>query len=543
VNRARKFSDGALALLVPVLLGILGPVYLLSANVGNLALEDVSRSLVVIGGLSLALGLILSGLYRSPVKGALLAALVVLVLISYGHVYEVVKGLDIAGVNVGRHRYLLPLAVGAILFSALWILRTSTLSTQPVLLAVGVAASLGLLSSLPPVVRYYWASSVRSGQADPWLDSRESALPVGGSLPDIYYIVLDMHGRADILASLFGYDAGNFVRSLERQGFYVADRSLANYAMTPLSLASSLNMRYLDDVAEDFAGTRNLAPVKDLLSRNEVFRLARRVGYRVVVLESAALFVKFDDVDSALRPDYQDARQDFTLRQAWLLNPFEGILAETTILRAAMDLQLERQSGDGGAFWDYNYQKHRIRTLWQFEVLPELAREVEGPKLVFVHVMAPHPPFVFGAQGEEVEQTQPFTLAATYTEEEYRSGFVGQVRFVDALTLGMVDALLQASDETPIVLLQGDTGSSVPREYEYPAEVWRLEQMAILNALLVPEACRAHLYPELTPVNTFRIVFGSCLGIPLPLLEDRSLHSTYQTPYLFTPVENEDISQ
>jgi hypothetical protein len=71
-----------------------------------------------------------------------------------------------------------------------------------------------------------------------------------GRYPDIYYIILDGHARSDILAELYGYDNNWFVDSLRQRGFYVADRSRTNYAQTYLSLASTLNMTYLDSLAQ-----------------------------------------------------------------------------------------------------------------------------------------------------------------------------------------------------------------------------------------------------------------------------------------------------
>jgi hypothetical protein len=45
-----------------------------------------------------------------------------------------------------------------------------------------------------------------------------------------------------------------------------------------------------------------------------------------------------------------------------------------------------------------------------------------------------------------------------------------------------------------------------------PSDLGRLERMLILNAYYLPEACRQTLYPETTPVNSFRAVFDACLG-------------------------------
>jgi hypothetical protein len=93
---------------------------------------------------------------------------------------------------------------------------------------------------------------------------RPQALQPG--LPDIYYIILDGYGRSDVLRDLYGLDEGPFLRALQEDGFYVADKSRSNYGQTSLSFASALNMSYL-------AGLGELA--KDDLSQRQVARLIR----------------------------------------------------------------------------------------------------------------------------------------------------------------------------------------------------------------------------------------------------------------------------
>ena len=71
---------------------------------------------------------------------------------------------------------------------------------------------------------------------------------VVGRRPDIYYIILDGYARSDVMSKLFGFDNEPFLKRLEQKGFYVARRSTANYCQTPLSLSSSLNAVYLNDL-------------------------------------------------------------------------------------------------------------------------------------------------------------------------------------------------------------------------------------------------------------------------------------------------------
>jgi hypothetical protein len=59
--------------------------------------------------------------------------------------------------------------------------------------------------------------------------------------------------------------------------------------------------------------------------------------------------------------------------------------------------------------------------------------------------------------------------------------------------------------------------------------------MTNLNAIHLPTG-ETGLYPGITPVNTFRVVFNQVFGAELPLLEDRVLFSQYSRPYDFQDV-------
>ena len=81
-------------------------------------------------------------------------------------------------------------------------------------------------------------------------DDGPARRPATAHRPDIYYIILDGYARHDVMQSHFGLDNTAFLEHLERQGFYVARRSTANYCQTPLCLSSSLNATYLDDLVK-----------------------------------------------------------------------------------------------------------------------------------------------------------------------------------------------------------------------------------------------------------------------------------------------------
>ena len=66
--------------------------------------------------------------------------------------------------------------------------------------------------------------------------------PHAGSLPNVYFIILDAYGRGDMLRKYLNYDNGAFLNALEKRGFVVLEKSQTNYPVTFLSIAATLNM-------------------------------------------------------------------------------------------------------------------------------------------------------------------------------------------------------------------------------------------------------------------------------------------------------------
>jgi hypothetical protein len=61
-----------------------------------------------------------------------------------------------------------------------------------------------------------------------------------------------------------------------------------------------------------------------------------------------------------------------------------------------------------------------------------------------------------------------------------------------------------------------------------------------LNAYYLPKtAAKASLYPSITPVNTFRILFAAYFGQKLQLLPDVSRYSQVNNHFSFETIPNQ----
>ena len=495
---------------------------LLAANASQIAFTDVLRPLFISWVLAGAIYAVFRLLLRPPARAALATTLTLMVLFSYGHLYNGLKLIGLPGDTVVRHRFLLPVVLG-ILAITLFLVARSTRSRQVVstLNLMGlVAIALPAATLLLTLGKAALASSSTGGQA------QECSLhpPPGAALPDIYFIVMDAYERDDVLRQMHGSDITPFLESLERRGFYIPRGAMSNYRHTELSLSSILNMDYVQSLLEENT-TEDEARWKlvKMIPDNRLRRELECLGYSTVGIETGVSWTEWDDAD------YFIAQDTDPLHNAGLvgsISPFEGKFLDTTVARAVLDAFRSRQ-GSAPALLDPN-QGTRDRILFAFDQL-ERVPSLPSPKLVFVHILSPHPPMVFGPNGEPISQAEFETTLEATGEAWLLQAYADQVTYLNRRLDAAVDAILDASAISPVIIIQGDHGWA-----ERNAE----DKLSIFNAIHLPAGGNARLYPTLTPVNTFRIVLDEYFAGDYELLDDLSYFSTDKAIFQFTEVPN-----
>jgi len=99
----------------------------------------------------------------------------------------------------------------------------------------------------------------------------------------------------------------------ERKGFFVARGSNANYCQTPLSLWSSLNLEYLDDLFKGLG--KNQAKLRELIDRNNLAATLHHLGYKFVTFSTG-----FDPTDLTDADRYLSPYEQFTGFQRFLID-------------------------------------------------------------------------------------------------------------------------------------------------------------------------------------------------------------------------------
>ena len=472
--------------LYPILFSIFPVLSLAGYNIDEISLDVIWRPLLV----SLVAAAILLGfakfIFRDWDRSALAVSILLFLFFIYGQVYNVLEDVTLGAVSPFRHRTLLPLFGILLLVVLVFIVRRGKQSNP----------SLYWLNLLSIVLLMYPASQIvvhvlQQWSADRAVNSPSNQVVGKANQPDIYYIILDAYGRADVLQSLLGYDNSDFLNALRQRGFYIADCSQANYAYTEFSLTSSLNYDYLDRLDVSHSRAERIA----LLKHSAIRTFLDSNGYEVVAFSTGWAFTEWKDAD--LYVDYQ--------RPVTALTEFESLILDTTMYRVVSDFRSSNQA-------DASHKDlRRLRVFSLLENIKKLPQR-DGNLFVFAHLVVPHLPYTFGPNGEV-----PAFQGKDATYEEIAAAYVDQVKFVNREILNVIDALIENSDVPPVIIIQGDHGP-LPDLTEEPSE-----RLPILNAYYLPGVqTDTMLYPSISPVNSFRIVLNSYFGQELPLLEDLS---------------------
>lgn len=503
----------------PLLFAAFPVLALYSENTALIPWTDVTIPLgIVVAGTCVFWGL-LTLVLRDASRAAVGASVGVVVFFAEGHLWDFVKlNATLAHTYDTQQGLFVPwliLWVFCVLF-ACWKWRPREQLTGAMNLAGICLAGFPLLS-----IGMSWFSFWR-GTAVEQVASGAAKLDTSVR-PDIYYLILDGYGRTDAVKRAVGLDNAWFIKALEDRGFYLPSNAHSNYCETELSLSSSLNMDYLPNILPNMNRDWTDRSILDrLMDKSAVSRYLKKVGYRYEALTTGF-------------PAIHPYSADLWLQDTRGVSLFAGQLVAETPIPADTSL---------GGVSQFVSRRTMLRSA--LENMGNNAGSGSQPRFIFVHVLAPHPPFVFGPNGEPRRpKGMGFMLVNGNhfyqnggTPEEYATGYREQATYISKLVLAAVDKILKRSHLPPVIIIQGDHGSKMRLDQEDADKTDVNECFPNLNAFYVPAKVRAKLYDGLTPVNSFRLLFDGLFGDDLKQLPDHSYFSPWSWPFRFTEVTN-----
>ncbi len=339
--------------------------------------------------------------------------------------------------------------------------------------------------------------------------------------PDVFYIIADGYGRSDQLKSKIGIDNSDFINGLRSRGFFVANANHSNYCQTELSICSSLNMNYLEEVLQNIPD-KDLSreTLSNLIADNKVAQNFKSFGYKYIAITSGFPALRFSSADRWLQ-----AHREINL------------LEETLIAQSPVNLSSDILRN--------SVEAKRYNLASAFRNLDEVAVQSSSPRFIFVHLLAPHPAFVYNSDGTFRVSEASGTLydGSDYMEhggtpESYRIGYAEQLKWLNKELLRTVDVIRKENNEA-IIVLQGDHGSKVGLNQNSLTKTDIDECFSNLFAIKSPVKLPDIQKDSTTPVNIFRIIQSELFDLRMPLLRDRSYYSTWNDPFVYNDVTNQ----
>ncbi len=481
----------------PLLAAAYPTLYLFSRNVGYADPLDAVRPLLLTLGATVFAWMILAIVIRNRHRAAF--ATTVLLVVTFGY----------AVYSQDRIQLVTGLAGGAALLLGTALSRKDWIRVTP---PMNVFSAALVAIAIFGIARGYAQSAEYAVEQHPLHQTTAES-----AQPDIYYIIVDAYARDDILQEFYDYDNSAFTDFLRQEGFFIHPNARANYPWTVLSLASSLNFIHATEIAQAFnlSGSSE-TPLWGTINNNRAMAFLLERGYETHAYLSGALRGNMVKAQHFYRPPGAPTEFENTLLN---LTPIPKLLWKLPI----------------PSIFDF-HRKSLVDTVEAVKRAPE----IPAPKFVFVHLLCPHPPFVFGPNGEPIQpplnsfglDDGSMLIDEYMTLEEYRELYRNQLIYLNQLLTSMVGEL-RRNDPDAVIVLQGDHGPASQTNWFSLETTNMKERFGVLNAVYLPGD-----HPELesafkTPVNTFRLIFNTYFGTDFDTAPDDSHFVVFGHPYEF----------
>lgn len=517
----------------PWLLALYPILHLYAANLGSVKDGEVASVAVVMLAATTLMFFISQAIVADRHRSALIVSLLGLFFSLSGHVHAAVP----------QDEPLLAWTVAVLIAAMLAATEISELLAPNVLLSaapwLNLITCFLALAQIPAIANYNLGDAnelapLLQRNGAPTDSPTRRKLPDSPTRPDIYYIIPDGYPNDIWHLDAMDYDNSAFTRALQERGFVVNAEAQSNYASTLLSLASTLNMKYIDSNPSGFSDKEYL---HGLVADNEVAHILQRRGYTYVQLLSGYLapsptadlirdFTPAGAVEVEILPagsfavDLEVASGPNPIgdMNSYFKRSYLSLYLETTLFKVIGDALQGALVNDETAPYDL-YAPERF-----LGALDELDSIVAMPEATFTiaHLMKPHFPTVFDEQGNiisPVNRPKPHEYFA-------------QLRFLNAKFLEIIDNVLNGSTHDPIIILQSDHGST----YGISTGGGRRIHFDAFSAWHSPDAFDLKTPRQFTFVNTFPLFLNVVFSEGLEIRDNRLIELSNKAVFEQTDV-------
>ena len=229
-----------------------------------------------------------------------------------------------------------------------------------------------------------------------------------------------------------------------------------------------------------------------MISDNFVMKVLKQTGYVVIVPYSGyGPHDRFNDSDLNPCSDV-----------LFLKSRFLTELSRTTIINYFAEKQIESE--------------RRHIQLCALSELENINKKYDKPVYVFAHLFIPHPPYLFDKDGNPV--TPQSNKLKGLQGWDNVDGYLNEIQFINKKMIDFVGTTLSQQNES-IIIIQGDTGSSILNNPTI--DNYMKKRLSILYAIHIPHTNEKIIYDDISPVNTYRIIFNNYFKTDLEILDNQ----------------------
>ena len=432
--------------------------------------------------------------FKNTVKSALLASWILAFYLFFGALHDWL--LQHAGFF---HKYtvILTLFLLSTVLLAIYLLKTKrSLQTMAlflnILLLIYLSADLGQIFwkwLYPPTDKFNVYPFAANSQYIPCAECPK---------PDIYFLLFDEYESSSSLRKYHHYDNSSLDSFLTQKDFSLQYGSMSNYNFTPFSMASILNMSYLDGIHfPDVVSADDYNHCATLIRDNKVIEILSQEGYEIV---------NYSIFDLAGNPSVVD--------ESFLPLKTKLITGRTFYSQFMKDAGWRLYTGRFNIRWLSKYNlfttlENNNRLIQLVE--QESKRKTLQPRFIYAHLYMPHPPFYYNRYGVLKSKT----MIGAENQEKPPQAYVDYLPYTNSKVKELINTVRQNTHDSAVIIFMGDHGfryadQTIEGDFNFRNQ----------HAVYFPDRDYHLLYDSMTSVNTFRIVFDKLFRQQFPLLKD-----------------------
>jgi len=317
--------------------------------------------------------------------------------------------------------------------------------------------------------------------------------------PDVFVFILDEFAGEKTLKMDFDYDLAPFNKELEKRDFAMPDVSFSNYPHSFLSLASTMNMGYLDSAVEGVdPDSKDFQPFIRMSDSSVVLRMFDSYDYKMTTLNTVGTPLGYtgENIDEYHCTYFGEI--NIELRKNLVLTYLPITYFNDQLLS--------------------HFNRDRLECI--FSYIENYESDGKQPHFVHSHLMIPHGPFVYDAEGNNVSRDPNLKVD--------KEGYLNQLIFTERKILELIDSVQKHSPES-VIIVYSDHGYRQEINQANPTDEDLIRGFNNISAVYFPDK-DISIPEKFSLVNLYRIFFNTYFNTDYEILEDRQIWYNNITP-------------